>query len=130
MNMSRILVSCAVVAAGLGVLLSAGCGKREEAPKVDPSSPEVYMKDKDFRQGLTDRRKAIQAVAAKRAPILRTMEEMVRSNGTDVAALEKIPEWRALRQEAMRLNEEYEKLRREQLAFARERITPKKQVSK
>lgn len=118
-----------------------GCGK--ESPKMQEdsvsSSPESYMKDPQFRQTLSDRRKAAQSLGAERQKIKMRMDEMMKIMGeklksTDtvkiVAELEKLGEWRNLQSEAKRLDAEFENHRKETLRIVRERVAPKGEISK
>jgi len=130
----------ALCAMGLMTLCLSGCGKREEAKAVDPSSPESYMKDKAFRQTLKDRRKVAQNIGEEREKVTARQNEMIAAQGkkmqTDdrskiVAALAADAEWQALSAKAKELDEAFMKHHRETMRVVRERITPKgKKVSK
>lgn len=118
----------ALVATGLALLFPAGCRKEEPAaakPAAPANSPSVYMRDPEFRQELSRRRRELQAIVAERQPLVDRMQELVKSNREDLAVLQRIPEWNELHRRVVALNERYEALKREQLAVVRDRLAPK-----
>ena len=129
---SSYLVPFAFAAMGASVLFLSGCGRDEEAaPVAAPAeSPASYMSDPVFRQGLEERNKAQRKLVSERAPLVRRMEELVREHGEDTNVLQKISEWNDLHRRVTELNARYEAGRKDLLEFARQRISPKKEISK
>lgn len=128
------LVPLALGAMALSYLFLAGCGKKEEAPAVDPYSPSVYMKDTEFRQKLKARRQAAVSIGEKRSAVNAKIEALVKATGEKMktsdrkaveAALKDDAEWKRLQAEGKALDEEFEKNHRETLRTVRERIIPK-----
>jgi len=110
---------------GVLVLCLSGCGKNEsQEPAVPSNSPVVYMNDPVFRQQLSDKRKELQRIIAERAPLVKRMEELVRSNRTDLAVLQQSAEWLDLYKKVVALNKKYEETRQRQLTIVRERMVP------
>ena len=112
---------------GFVLLALAGCEKKEE---VSAFSPESYMNDPVFREKLATKRKELQKIVAERKPLADRMQELVREHGEDLAALQKVAEWNDLYKKVTALNAKYQELRKQQLTIARERLTPKKDLSK
>ena len=120
----------ALCAAGVGMLLLAGCEKAaEESPAaaaaaLPSNSPAAYMKDPAFRAAVAAKRKEIQAVANELRSLADRMQELVKAHGEDRAKLEKLPEWNDLHKRVEALNAEHAKLRKEQLRLVGERLSP------
>lgn len=112
---------------GVGVLCFSGCKKEAEPPA---NSPAVYMKDAEFRKQLADKRKELQAIVNEREPLVKRMEELVKSNHADAAVLEKLPEWKDLHAKVVALNTKFEETRKSQLEIVRKRLVPVNEVSK
>jgi len=130
---SHFLVPALLCALGVVSLVLSGCRKEQEGSAEPPAySPAVYMKDPVFRKQLTDKRKELQSIVAERAPLVKRMEELVRSNRADLAALQQNAEWTNLYTRVVSLNKKYEETRQRQLKIVRERITPqdKDKISK
>ncbi len=116
----RALALCAALLAG-------GCSREgDEAADAAPAPyvPESYMKDPEFRSGLTTRRKAREAVVAERADVIAKMRAIEESAGGDAAAMATNAEWKALSAELERLNARYDDAQREMLRYVRARIVP------
>lgn len=115
----------------------AGCpSKKEEPPKPDPSSPESYMNDKEFRGRLAKERKEHVALIRDRNAIAEKMKAMVDAKKAELktedlkvvqAALEKDPAWNDLYSQCTNANAKVEAHSRERLGIVRQRITPKGQ---
>lgn len=108
-------------------LLAAGCSRDDgEAEDAAPPSyvPESYMKDPEFRGGLTERRKAREAIVAERADVIAKMREVEAAAAGDAGALATNAEWKALSAELERLNARYDDAQREMLRYVRARIVP------
>ena len=106
------------------VLSLAGCRKEEKKPEIPASSPASYMNDPVFRRELEEKRKELQAIIAERKPLADRMQELVKSHGEDLAALQKIPEWNDLHKKVTALNRKYEEARARQLRIVKDRLTP------
>ena len=116
---------------GLVMLFLAGCRKEEKAPEIPASSPESYMRDTNFLNQVSAKRKELQAIVAERKPLVKRMEELIRAHGEDLAALQKIDEWNDLHKKVTALNAKYEEVRARQLKIVGSRIAPvKKGISK
>lgn len=124
------LVPFVLCTMGVFSLVLTGCRKEEKKPEIPASSPKSYMNDTNFRNELTVKRKDLQAIVKERAPLMKRMEELVKEHGKDLAALQKIPEWNELHAKVVALNAKYEETRKRQLKVVRERLTPKKDISK
>lgn len=118
----RALALCAALLAAGGCSRDDGRDAAEAAPP--PYVPESYMKDPEFRGGLTERRKAREAVVVERAGVIAKMKELEAAAGGDAAALATNAEWKALSAELERQNERYDDAQREMLRYVRERIVP------
>ena len=112
------------------MLFLAGCRKEEKAPEIPASEPASYMNDPAFRKQLADKRNELQAIVNERNPLVKRMEELIKEHGQDLAALQKIPEWNDLHRKVVELNAKYEEVRARQLKVVRERLAPKKDISK
>ena len=130
-------VKTAVIAA-LAMAFVAGCPskKKEEPPKPDPSSPESYMNDKEFRGRLAKERTKHVALIRDLNAIAEKMKAMVDAKKAELktedlkvvqAALEKDPAWNDLYSQCTNANAKVEAHSRERLGFVRQRITPKGQ---
>ena len=128
-------VKTAVIAAVL-LAFVAGCpSKKEEPPKPDPSSPESYMRDKEFRGRLAAERKKHVALIRDRNAIADRMKEMIEAKKAEMKTddlekvkveLEKDPAWNDLYAQCTNANAKVEAHSRERLGIVRQRITPKK----
>lgn len=137
MNRTRLwLVPFVLVAMGALALALPGCRKEEEPAS---SSPEVYMNDPVFRKQLADGRKERTALQAKRAELVKKLEQMVEAKkaalpGADdaavKAALEKEPEWIDLTKRVVDLTTAITESGRRMDEVIRGRIAPKKGISK
>ena len=88
------------------LLLLAGCGKEEPASSaVDPSSPESYMKDPEFRGKLKALRKKRVEIEEGQEYVDRRMSELVAAKMAElktssreqaIEALKDNPEWKTL----------------------------------
>ena len=132
---SRVRSLDAVVRAAVFAVLAAfasGCPSKKEEPeppKPDPSSPESYMNDKEFRGKLANERKehlalirdrnAIAEIDAKRAEL--KTDDLEKVN----VELEKDPAWNDLYSQCTNANAKVEAHSRERLGIVRQRITPK-----
>ena len=115
--------------------LVAGCpSKKEEPPKPDPSSPESYMNDKEFRGRLAAERKEHVALIRDRNAIADRMKEMIEAKKAELKTedlekvkveLEKDPAWNDLYAQCTNANAKVEAHSRERLGIVRERIAPK-----
>ena len=121
---------------GMIALVFQGCRKEEEP---SPSSPEVYMNDPVFRQQLADGRKEREGFLVKRTELVRKLEQMVEAKkaampGADdaavKAALEKDPEWNDLVKRVEDLSTAMKEGSRRMDEVIRQRIAPKKKISK
>ncbi len=115
-------------------MFSAGCRKGEEQPEKQqaPTShlPAVYMKDTNFLSQVAAKKKELQAILNERKPLADRMQQLVKEHGEDLAALQKVSEWNELYKKVVALNAKYEEVRARQLKIVRERIAPKKEISK
>ena len=129
MSKTRTNAAGAALALALcAALLAGGCSRDDGQDAADaappPYVPESYMKDPEFRGGLTERRKAREAVVAERAGVIAKMRELEAVAGGDAAALATNDEWTALSAELERLNARYDDAQREMLRYVRARIVP------
>ena len=120
---------------GVSLAFLSGCRKGEEKPVIPPNSPASYMKDPVFMAQLEAKRSELQAIVKERAPLVKRMEELVKSNREDLAVLQKIPEWAELHKKVVALNAKYEEVRQRQLKILGDRLRPqgapaKKDISK
>ena len=132
------LVPFALCATGLVLLFLAGCRKEEKKP-VDPSSPASYVHDGKFMGALAAERVKHSELMRTRNEIARKMEAMIEAKKAEMktddlkkikAELEKDPAWQALYVECTNANARVERHQREVFGKVRERITPKKEISK
>ena len=135
-------VERALKTASLAVLLALVCGcpsKKEEPPKPEPSSPESYMNDKEFRGRLAAERKEHVALIRERNCVVAKMKEMIEAKKDELktedlekvkAELEKDPAWNDLYSQCTNANAKVEAHSRERLGIVRERITPKRPKGK
>lgn len=72
---------------------------------------------------LEAKRDELKAILKERAPLMARMEELVKSNRSDLAVLQKIPEWGELHKKITALNAKYEEVRKRQLKIVHERIS-------
>ena len=126
-------------ATGALVLFLAGCRKEEKAPEIPASSPASYMNDPVFRDKLGGQRKARNRLVAERGEYVEKMKAMVDAKKAELktddaakvkAALAESAEWKDLTGRYEELTKRIEEVRREQLKVVRDRITPKKDISK
>jgi len=137
---SHCLVPFALGATGLFALFLTGCSKQQEAAKpVDPSSPASYMKDPAFRAKLDASVKERKALTGTRVKLVEQMkakvDEAKRRLGTSdeklvKAELEKDPEWKSLYARCEEATTALREQSRKTQATVRERIAPKKPISK
>ena len=115
-----------------------GCRKEKEE-KLPPSSPAVYMNDPVFRKQLDDGRKEREGYIVKRTKLVREMEKMIEAKKAEMpdaseaelkAALEKNPEWQSLYKRVADLTTAMEECGRRTDAIIRERLAPRKEISK
>ena len=136
---SRVRSLDAVARAAVFAVLAAfvaGCpSKKEEPPKPDPSSPESYMNDKEFRGKLANERREHVALIRDRNAIAEKMKAMVDAKKAELKTedlekvkveLEKDPAWNDLYSQCTNANAKVEAHSRERLGIVRQRITPKK----
>ena len=130
------LVPFALVVMGAFALILPGCRKEDESKS---SSPEAYMNDPVFRKQLADGRKERTAFEVKRAELVAAMEKMIEAKkaampGADdaalKAALEKDPEWIDLSKRVVDLTTAIQESGRRTDGVIRERVAPKKGISK
>ncbi len=128
----------AALVAALLLALVVGCRKEEEpvpAPKPEPdqSSPEVYMRDKEFRGKLAAERKEHVSLIQDRNAIAEKMKEMIEAKKAELktddlekvrAELEKDPAWNDLYRQCTNANARVEAHARKRLGIVRDRITP------
>ena len=131
------LVKTAVTAALLLAFVSGCPSKKEEPPKPDPSSPESYMKDKEFRGRRAEERKKHVELIRDRNAIAERMKEMIEAKKAELKTddlekvkveLEKDPAWNDLYAQCTNANAKVEAHSRERLGIVRQRITPKGQT--
>ena len=130
------LPATSLIVAALCALLCGCPSKKEEPPKPDPSSPESYMNDKEFRGKLAKERKKHVALIRDRNAIAEKMKAMVDAKKAELktedlkvvqAELEKDPAWNDLYAQCTNANAKVEAHSRERLGIVRQRITPKGQ---
>jgi len=127
----NLFVPFACVAMGLLVIVS-GCKKQSESDvvptkEVIPSNaPESYMKDPDFMEKVESMERTFNSIVAELQPLVKRMKEL--SKGGSVRQ-ENMAEYKDLQKRVVDLNAKLEKVRREQLAFAREKMTPPKNAA-
>ena len=122
-----LIVPIALIAMGVVALCVQGCKKEAEPPA---GGPQTYMKDPQFLKQLAQKRKELQAIINERAPLVRRMEELVKANNEDSAALEKLPEWKELHAKVVALNAKFEQTRQQQLKLVGKRVAPANKVSR
>ena len=132
-------VKTAVIAAVLLAFVSGCPSKKEEPPKPDPSSPESYMKDKEFRGRLAAERKKHVSLIRDRNAIADRMKEMIEAKKAELKTddlekvkveLEKDPAWNDLYTQITNANKKAEAQGRKVLSTANARITPRRQNDK
>lgn len=136
---SRYLVPFALGAMALFAVVFTGCKPEEPSPKppvmkADP--PSVYMKDKDFRKALEEKRAERAEVLGVREKLLAELEKRVdamraKLPGADDEAvrkeLEKDPEWNSLIKKIEDANLAYDDNRRAATKIVRDRLAPRPQ---
>ena len=142
---SLILVPFALCATGLlAAFVLTGCSREEAerpapAPAVSPAAPESYMHDKAFREKLSAAQKERQTLLRSRGEIVGEMKAMIeakrRELGTDdlkkvKEVLDQDPKWQALQVQCTNANAKVEASRKATYKTVRERLLPKKPVSK
>ena len=125
-------------AATLALLCAFVCGcpsKKEEPPKPDPSSPEVYMRDKEFRGKLAAERREHVALIRERNAVADKMKAMVEAKMAELktedlkkvkSALDADPAWQELYARCTNANAKVEAHSRKRLGIVRDRIAPRK----
>ena len=123
----------ALVAAVL-CLFVCGCpSKKEDPPKPDPSSPESYMNDKEFRGRLAAERREHVSLIRDRNAIAEKMKEMIEAKKAELKTedlekvrveLEKDPAWNDLYSQCTNANAKVEAHSRKRLGIVRNRIAP------
>lgn len=140
---SRYLVPFALGAMALFAVVLTGCSKSEEPlakpPVVKADPPSVYMKDKDFRAALDEKRAERQQVLGVREKLLAELEKRVdamraKMPGADDAAvkkeLEKDPEWNSLIKKIEDANAAFDDNRKATTKIVGDRIAPRPQEPK
>lgn len=136
---STLGVSIAALAIGLWAIVFTGCEKKADTSPPPPHSPESYMNDSVFRGKLTAARLEHQKLARSRNEIARKMkakaEAMKEKLGTGdlkliEAELAKDAEWNDLNKQCAEADAKLAAQRKKTLGEVRERLTPKKQISK
>ena len=140
MRTSKFLVPVALCVMGGFAFVFTGCEKKEPAPSAPPPhAPESYMNDPQFRGKLAEERKAHVKLVRDANAVAEKMKSKVDALRAKLgeadpaklkAELEKDPEWNALYAECTNANAKVEAHRKEQLGIVRERLTPKKDISK
>ena len=112
-----------------------GCQKEEPPkPAPDPSSPEVYMHDKEFRGRLAAERKKHVALIRDRNAIADRMKEMIEAKKAEMKTddlekvkveLEKDPAWNDLYAQCTNANAKVEAHAMKRLGIVRNRIVPR-----
>lgn len=124
---------------GVFALALPGCRKGEEEKKSAFPTPEEYMNDPVFRKALSEKRKEREGRIVARTELVREMEQMVEAqkaklpNADDAAlkrALEADPKWNDLTKRVNAFTAEIEENGRKAQAIVRERLAPKKGISK
>ena len=124
----------AAVFAVLAAFVSGCPSKKDEPPKPDPSSPESYMKDKEFRGKLAKERAVHRDLIRERNAIAEKMKAMIEAKKAELktddlkvvqSALENDPAWKDLYAQCTNANAKVEAHGRDRLRMVRERITPK-----
>ena len=130
------LVPFALAVMGMFVLVLSGCRKGEEPAST---SPEAYMNDPVFRKKLSDKRQERTGYLVKRTELVGQMEKMIEAKKAEMpdaseaelkAALEKNPEWQSLYKRVADLTTAMEECGRRTDAIIRERLAPRKEISK
>ena len=128
-----------VARAAVSVVLAAfvcGCPSKKDDPKPpapDPSSPESYMHDKEFRGRLAAERREHVSLIQDRNAIAERMKEMVEAKKAELKTddlekvrveLEKDPAWNDLYSQCTNANAKVEAHSRKRLGIVRDRIAP------
>lgn len=128
------LPATSLIVAALCALLCGCPSKKDEPPKPDPSSPESYMRDKEFRGKLAKERREHVALIRDRNAVAEQMKAMIEAKKAELktedlkvvqSALEKDPAWNDLYAQCTNANAKVEAHGRARLRMVRERITPK-----
>lgn len=136
---SKFLVPFALCVIGCFALVLQGCKKEPEKPVPPPSSPESYMNDPEFRGKLAKERRdhvklvrESNAIAGKMKAKVEALKAKLKIDDPAKlkAELEKDPEWNALYEQCTNANARVEAHRKTTLGIVRERLTPKKEISK
>ena len=131
-----LIVLCAV---GLGLLFFALCRRAGKAPEIPASSPKSYMNDPAFMKQLDDMRKEREDHIVMRTKFVRELEKMIEAKKAEMpgaddealkAALEKDPAWNDLSKRVADLTTAIKENGRKAQGIVRERIAPKKGISK
>jgi len=132
-------VSVALCAMGCFALVFQGCERKPEQPVPAPHEPASYMRDAKFIGKLTEARKVQIELERERNSIAAKMKEKIEAMrvrlktddlGKVKAELEKDAEWRELYCQCTNANAKCSAHKNEVLRTVRERITPKKPISK
>ena len=113
-----------------------GCQKEEPAakPAPDPSSPEVYMHDREFRGKLAAERREHVSLIRDRNAIAEKMEKMIEAKKAEMKTddiekvrveLEKDPAWNDLYSQCTNANARVEAHARKRLGIVQDRIAPR-----
>ena len=133
------LVPFALCAMGALALVSTGCRKEEKKPETPAPSPTSYVHDKKFMGSLAAARAEQSRLIKSRNEIARKMVSMIEAKKAEMktddlkavrAELEKDAAWRELHAACTNANAQVMGQRREFLGKVRERIAPKKDISK
>lgn len=131
-------------AGGFLALIFQGCEKATPSSEQAPESPKTYMNDPSFRTNLVERREAREALQVIHAKLARQMKALVdaklkalkieRPTEADLARvkaeLEKDPEWNSLYKRCEDAAQAIKENRRAAMGVVRERLAPKKEISK
>ena len=129
---ARVLLGAAMPA----LLCAFVCGcpsKKDGPPEPDPSSPESYMRDREFRGRLAAERREHVSLIRGRNAIAEKMKEMVEAKKAELKTddlekvrveLEKDPAWNDLYAQCTNANAKVEAHSRKRLGIVRDRIAP------
>ena len=115
-----VLVALGVMS-GLGLCLS-GCRRSEEKPSPPSNSPEVYMKNAEFRKQVHEKALALKAIEKEREPLIARMKELFQKNGQSLSNLQHVAEWTNLHARIVDLNARYMTVRTNQLKLVSKQL--------